>query len=259
MTTREKLEAKLEKRESWAVSRRESAYAGFESAHKLVENIPLGQPILIGHHSEKAARNLYKRVEQKTTAACESLNMAEHHESKAEGIRRALDKNIFSDDEDALDRLQERIAELEKKQATMVAVNKICRNKKLDQSEKENQIRAIMTGITTEGMQDLFHPMFSSQKPGFPSYALSNNNANIHRLKKRLVDVQCRQKRAEIAEKNGGVAITGNETYICVTFSEKPEYDIIRALKDAGFYWSRGSWRGERAKLPESVSELANE
>ncbi len=62
-----------------------------------------------------------------------------------------------------------------------------------------------------------------------------------------------------MAEQNGGVAITGNETYICVTFSEKPEYDIIRALKEAGFYWSRGSWRGERAKLPESVAKLANE
>jgi hypothetical protein len=259
MTTRERLEAKLEKREAWAVARRESAHAGFESAHKLVENIPLGQPILVGHHSEKAARNLYKRVEQKSMGACESLNMAEHHESKAEGIRRALDKNIFSDDENALDRLQERIAELEKKQAAMVAVNKICRNKKIDQAEKEKQIRESVHGIDERTMHEIFNPVFTHLPPGFPSFSLSNNNANINRLKKRLVDVQCRQKRAEIAEKNGGVAITGNETYICVTFSEKPEYDIIRALKEAGFYWSRGSWRGERAKLPESVANLENE
>lgn len=259
MTTREKLEAKLEKREAWAVARRESAHAGFESAHKLVENIPLGQPILIGHHSEKAARNLYKRVEQKSLAACKSLNMAEHHESKAEGIQRALDKNIFSDDEDALDRLQERIAELEKKQAAMVAVNKICRNKKTDQAEKEKQIRGILPNVTDKELHEMFNPMYSFYGLGFPRFSLSNNNANINRLKKRMVDIQCRQKRAEIADKNGGVAITGNETYICVTFSEKPEYDIIRALKDAGFYWSRGSWRGERAKLPESVVELSNE
>lgn len=257
MTTREKLEAKLEKRETWAASRRESAHAGFESAHKLVENIPLGQPILVGHHSEKAARNLYKRVEQKSLAACESLNMAEHHESKAEGIQRALDKNIFSDDEDALDRLQERIAELEKKQAAMVAVNKICRNKKTDQAEKEKQIRESMPGIDEKTMHDLFHPMYSFEKPGFPSYSMSNNNANINRLKKRLVDVKRRQERKEMAEENG-VSITGNETYVSVTFPEKPAYDIIRALKDAGFRWSGGSWHGERAKLPESVSELAN-
>lgn len=257
MTTREKLEAKLEKREAWAVARRESAHAGFESAHKLVENIPLGQPILVGHHSEKAARNLYKRVEQKSLAACESLNMAEHHESKAEGLQRKLDKCIFSDDEDAVEKIEERIAGLERKQAVMVAVNKICRNKKTDQAEKEKQIRESMPGIDERTMHEIFNPVFTHLPPGFPSYALSNNNANLNRLKKRIEEVKRRQERQEMAEENG-VAITGNETYVSVTFSEKPEYDIIRALKEAGFYWSRGSWRGERAKLPESVAKLAN-
>ena len=189
--------------------------------------------------------------------ACESLNMAEHHESKAEGIQRALDKNIFSDDEDALDRLQERIAELEKKQAAMVAVNKICRNKKTDQAEKEKQLRESMPGIDEKTMHHIFNPMYSFEKAGFPSYSMSNNNANINRLKKRIEEVKRRQERQEMAEENG-VAITGNETYVSVTFPEKPAYDIIRALKDAGFRWSGGSWHGERAKLPESVSELAN-
>ena len=130
-----------------------------------------GQPIfLVGPSFRKRQRgNLYKRVEQKSLAACESLNMAEHHESKAEGIQRALDKNIFSDDEDALDRLQERIAELEKKQAAMVAVNKICRNKKTDQAEKEKQIRESMPGIDERTMHFQPDVFFWGKGQTFPS------------------------------------------------------------------------------------------
>ena len=256
MTTREKLERKMEKREEWAAAREKKASEAFRKVESIASHIPMGQPILVGHHSEKRHRAEISRMHNGMDQAVESSNMAKHHNAKADGIQKMLDNSIFADDKDAVERLQERIEGLEKIQQEMVAVNKICRDKKLDQSEKENHIRAIMPGIATEGMHDLFHPMFSSQKPGFPSYALSGNNANINRLKKRMVDIQCRQKRAEIAEKNGGVAITGNETYICVTFSEKPEYGIIRALKEAGFYWSSGSWRGERAKLPESVKAL---
>lgn len=259
MTTREKLERKKEKREEWAAAREKKASEAFRKVESIASHIPMGQPILVGHHSEKRHRADISRMHNGMDQVVESSNMAKHHNEKADGIQKMLDKCIFSDDEDAIDRLQERIAELEKKQAAMVAVNKICRNKKTDQAEKEKQIRGILPNVTDKELHEMFNPMYSFSGLGFPRFSLSNNNANINRLKKRLVDVKRRQERQEMAEENGGVAITGNETYICVTFSEKPEYDIIRALKEAGFYWSRGSWHGERAKLPESVAKLANE
>ena len=58
MTTREKMERKAARREEWAESRREAASAAFSSARETASNIPLGQPILVGHHSERRMRGL---------------------------------------------------------------------------------------------------------------------------------------------------------------------------------------------------------
>jgi len=171
-------------------------------------------------------------------------------------LQRKLDKCIFSDDEDAVEKLEERIALLEAKQVAMVAVNKICRNKKIDQTEKEKQIRESVPGIDERTMHEIFNPVFTHLPPGFASFSLSNNNANINRLKKRLLSVQRRQEDATDAEQNGGVVIAGGDTYIRVVFAEKPEHSILRDLKEAGFRWHSGSWSGERAKLPESVKAL---
>ena len=41
--------------------------------------------------------------------------------------------------------------------------------------------------------------------------------------------------------------------YARVTFAEKPEREILDALRAAGFSWGGGSWTGSKAKLPESV------
>lgn len=254
-TRRERLEAKLEKRQEWAESRRRKADAAFKAASNIAGSIPLGQPILVGHHSEGKMRRLYGKIDSNMHKGVESADMARHHAGKAAGLQSQLDRSIFSDDPDAVERLEERIAELEAKQEKMKAANKVCRNKKTTVEEKVAGLRELFPGITDRRIQDILTPAYSFEKPGFPSFLLSNNNANINRLKKRLEEVKCRKERQEMAEENG-VAITGNETYVNVTFPKKPEYDIIRALKEAGFYWSRGSWHGERAKLPESVANL---
>lgn len=256
MTTRERLERKIERRKEWAEANQVKAAVEYNRASEIASRIPMGQPILVGHHSERRARADQNRIWNSTQRSYEASKMAEYHEGKAEGLQRKLDKCIFSDDEDAVEKLEERIAGLERKQAAMVEVNKICRSKKLDQQQKEEKIREIIPEITAERLNELFHPVFSHQGQGFPSYALTNNSANINRLKKRLLSVQRRQEDATEAEQNGGVVIAGGETYIRVVFAEKPERSILRDLKEAGFRWHSGSWSGERAKLPESVKAL---
>ena len=256
MTTREKLERKAERRNEWAESRREAASAAFSSARETASNIPLGQPILVGHHSERRMRGLYDGIARKMDAGVESAKIAGLHASKAAGIQQQLDRCIFSDDPDAVEAIQARIAELEEKQEKMKAANKICRNKKTTEEEKAEALRELFHRISDESIRDMLHPEYSYEKPGFPAYALANNNANIARLKKRIVEVERRNALAEKADAAGGVAITGDAEYVTVTFAEKPEYGIIRDLKSAGFRWSGGSWHGRREALPESVTEL---
>lgn len=256
MTTREKLERKAERRNEWAESRRVASSAAFASARETASNIPLGQPILVGHHSERSMRGLYGGIARKMDAGCESAKIADLHASKAVGIQQQLDRCIFSDDPDAVDALQVRVAELEEKQEKMKAANKICRNTKTSEVQKAEAMRELFPGISAESIRDMLHPEYSYEKPGFPAYALANNSGNIARLKKRIVEVEHRNALAEKAEASGGVAITGDAEYVTVTFAEKPEYGIIRDLKSAGFHWGGGSWHGSREALPESVTEL---
>jgi hypothetical protein len=122
MTRRERLEAKLEKRRDWAAGATTKASERFATAHKLVEHIPMGQPVLVGPHSEKRHRRTLDRSWNAMGRACELTDLAKHHQSKAAGLAIALDKTIFSDDSDAPEALAERIAANEAKRDRMKRV-----------------------------------------------------------------------------------------------------------------------------------------
>ncbi|MGD9724772.1 MAG: DUF3560 domain-containing protein, partial [Pirellulales bacterium] len=62
-TRRERLERRLEKRQEWGEKRDAQATQLFDRAHMLAQQIPLGQPILIGHHSERGHRRHIAKIE----------------------------------------------------------------------------------------------------------------------------------------------------------------------------------------------------
>ena len=248
MTTREKLERKLEKRKEWAGKASEKCSAEFETARKITENIPFGQPILVGHHSERMHRRDIERSASHMDKGCAEYRKAEYHEEKARGLQDQLDRTIFSDDEDAVERLQERIDERKATQERYKAANKIIRGK----STAAEKIAALVNlGFGEENARERVEKNLP-----IPAYALTNNNGEIHRLEARIKEITARKARQAEAENAGGVAVTISGDYATVTFAEKPDYSIIRALKDTGFYWSRGSWRGLKSALPECVRAL---
>jgi len=55
--TQEWAKRKAEKLENAANNAEKKSNAYFSTAHKITENIPMGQPILVGHHSEKRHRS----------------------------------------------------------------------------------------------------------------------------------------------------------------------------------------------------------
>jgi hypothetical protein len=127
MTYRERKERRLARRLEWAESRKKKADASFRAADAIASQIPLGQPILVGHHSERHARRDQERIRSGMDRGCENLKMSQHHGSIATEIERQLDKSIYSDDRDAADRLRERIAETERKAADHAAINRAWR------------------------------------------------------------------------------------------------------------------------------------
>ena len=247
MTTRERKEARLEKRLDWAESRDAKSAAAFARVHQIADGIPLGQPILVGHHSEKHARADQARIEGGMARGVESMDMAALHRSKAAGIQDQLDRSIYSDDENAVGKIQERIADLEAKREHMKLINRLF--KKGDAAGLAAiglDLDKIKTKLAAAGP-------YWGDKPHLP-YELQNLGGNISRLKERITAIEAAEHRSTLAEAStGGVLIEG-ETWVRVTFAEKPERAILDALRAAGFRWGGGHWIGERAKLPASVT-----
>ena len=72
--------------------------------------------------SERGARADQRRMENGIRSAVENWGMAKHHGEKANGIERQLRTSIFSDDGDAVEKLEAKIAKLEaKRDAAKVA------------------------------------------------------------------------------------------------------------------------------------------
>jgi len=196
MTTRERKEARIARRLEWAEKRQARGESTLK--HALDGLPPMGEPIKIGHHSEKRHRKAFVTADNKLRRGCEDLKMAEHHQSRACGIADQLDRSIYTDDHDALDKMRERIAELEAKRDRYKAQNAAVR--KIKDKTREGLAKGLAAlvesgAFTVAEAKDL---VFSCQcqgagiVKGWPTYALSNLSGNIARNRKRLPELERR-------------------------------------------------------------------
>lgn len=187
MTTRERKEARLARRLEWADKRAAKAEHGFAHA---MDGLPdNGQPILVGHHSEKRHRGAIAKADNRIRKAFADQTMAQLHTSKAGGIADQLDSSIYSDDVDAVERLAERIAGLEAERDRYKAQSAACRKRK-GQPVEVAFAEMIRAGIFTEAeAKDLIFVCSCFRGDplrGWPSYKLSNLSGDINRNRKRL-------------------------------------------------------------------------
>ena len=113
MTTRERREARAERLREWADKREAKAEALDKKAHDMAAMIPLGQPMMPGHHSYSADRNHRDRIHATAERAYENADKARSMAAKAANIEAATDASIFDDDPDAIEALEARIARAE--------------------------------------------------------------------------------------------------------------------------------------------------
>jgi len=253
-TRRERLAERIEKRRQWADKAKDASTAAYDRAHAILERIPPGQPILVGHHSEKHHRADLKRIDNAMAQSLERQHMAERHESKADGIERQLEHSIFSDDSDAVEALERRIAYHERMRQHMKNVNALYRKGDAEQLAK--------LGFDLTALREKLKTAYSWCQQPYPGYELQNLGQRIQADKKRLEQVKQQQARHAQAEAapNGVTLdhVSGNE-YCRVTFAEKPERTILQLLRAGGYSWGGGSWVGKWEQLPEEVrAMLAN-
>lgn len=91
----ERAKAKAEKYESWASSAEKKSNQYYEASNEGKDFLSLGEPIKVGHHSEKRHRALIDRNWNRMGKSVEMSKKAEAHENKAEYWQsRAKDINL---------------------------------------------------------------------------------------------------------------------------------------------------------------------
>ncbi len=203
----------------------------YNEASKMASAIPFGQPILVGHHSEKRDRNYRDKIHNKFGKAFEASDKAKYYERKAETIE--SNDAIFSDDPDALDKLRGQLNSLLDNQAFMKAAN-VCLRKK----DKEGFMK--LKGATKALWEEVNRPDCFNIR-GYAPFALSNNNANIRRVKLRIAELEQFSQRPEQEYLFPGGRIVENKQAgrIQVIFDEKPSKEICKLVGSEGFHWSR--------------------
>src|SRR3990167_1814385 len=104
----QKRAAKAERFEELAAKHRKQAEARHATARSIGDMIPFGQPILVGHHSERGHRAAIAKIDTNMRKGFEHSDTAEYYENKADNARN--NTAIFSDDPEAVTKLQEKIA-----------------------------------------------------------------------------------------------------------------------------------------------------
>jgi hypothetical protein len=182
-TTRERREARAERLRDWADGQERKGTARVEAARAVADMIPLGQPMMPGHHSYRADVNRRARMRSNWDKGFEALNKAESMRSRAANIEAAAARAIYSDDDDAVPALEARIAALEAERAAVKAYNVSCRKGAPCPDLLLPQQRAKLEQVQR------YSPC-PRDDGSLPGYVLSNLSGNIKRNRDRLAQLR---------------------------------------------------------------------
>ena len=206
--------------------------------------IPMGQPILIGHHSEKRDRNFRNRIHNNFQKGYELKNKAAELRGRAASVGTG---GVSSDDPDAIEKLEEQLHKLEEKQQLYKAINKALR--KSDRTGSDDDLRAL--GLSDKLIAQLKTPDECGER-GIAPFQLSNNSANMRRIRKRIEALRATADDQTTEEQHGDIRIVDNveENRVQIFFPGTPSFDVRSKLKQNGFRWSptAGAWQRHRSE-----------
>lgn len=174
--------------------------------------IPFGQPVMPDHHSYRSDIAYRRRATGKIEKSFNLSKKASLYQQRAEAVGTG---GISSDDPDAITKLMVKLGQLKKKHETMLSMNAEARRKK-------------------------------QEKP-CPTYMLSNSNANIKRVERRIDELRSKATmtlRDDIVTDLYTMREDREDNRIHFIFEGKPEDEIRSILRRNAFKWSptRGAW-----------------
>jgi len=207
----EKQEAKRERLRKRAEKYRAEAASRYKKGTTALDAIPFGQPILVGHYSERGDRAYRGKAIRSIEKSFELADKANELAKRANSVN----ESISSDDPDAMVKLEDKLLKLQEAHALMVERNKEARANGLE-------------------------------KP-YAAYQLTNSNANIRRITQRIKSLKYTRSAPPLEAKQGeGWTLYEDKeaNRIVIRFVEKVSPEMVKSLRSYAFLWSplRKEW-----------------
>lgn len=227
---REKQEERKERYEELAKKNEALSNTMAESARRMSDVIPLGQPILSDHYSAPADRRFREKIHNAYQKAFEATEKSEYYEQRAKSVGRA---GISSDDPEAVRLLVEKLANLEAQSKIYHDIN--------------SKIRKGQTANLTPEEIRIIKNNHSNLEPGrIPSYVLQHLNARIRSTKQRIEQLRQQEQRQEKTVAGNGYTYKEDVEMnrVMLIFNAIPPENVRELLKSNGFRWSptNGAW-----------------
>lgn len=232
---------RIERLRSRAQSRTSDGHAAIGAARAIGERIPFGQPILVGHHSEKRHRRDAERIDAGYRRGFEALEEAKELSRRADAAEAST--AISSDDPDAIEKLEAKLAAQRAEHAREVAGNKAIRAAK---GNREVATKALLAlGFTEKQVSSALMTNYGNTPYGF---FVSNASAAIRATEKRLAELRAKQAtpaREPLTIGDATMTWDREANRVQIRFPGKPNAATVEALKGHGFRWapSVGAWQ----------------
>jgi hypothetical protein len=243
-----KVEAKRERYAERAGKARSEANGRARAAHVILDGIPMGQPILVGHHSERRHRRDLERADTNIRKSIEAEGKAAHYAHKAETYGT---HGISSDDPAAVRKLRDELVE---RQATRGAEKLWNRALKVGATKRERELGRPLTRddhvalIEALAMPEPLKKQMLSYARAFPWLPKFGNHtqADINRIEKRIAELERARQMPEREPLRGtvdGVSYTVEwnkaDNRVQIYFPTRPSDAVVERLKSRGFRWAR--------------------
>ncbi len=256
--------------------------AAFGAARSIGDMIPFGQPILVGHHSERRARRDADRITASMGKAVALGKQAEELSRRAH----AAESNaaISSDDPEAVVQLRAKLAKITVDRDRMKEVSAAIRKTAKLTGGLRFVAIAVKTGITEKQAEQLLTPDFAG-RIGFAPYELTNRGAEIRRIEGRIAHLTRKSEVAAVTPREelriGGTLCTcgdgscsacddsgkigvillvrnNDENRVQMSFPGKPADAVRTELKRNGFRWSpsEGAWQRQESWNAWEMAQL---
>lgn len=245
----ERRAARIARLEARATRLSGESEAAFSAARRIGSAIPFGQPILVGHHSERRHRRDAAKIDRNMRKGVAAAAEAERLERRAE--RAESNEAISSDDPEALAKLRAKVEEIETTKERMKFCNSVIRKaRKAAAGKGSDETRAIIDALVKalgwpEDRAALLTKPDCFGNIGFADFELTNRGAEVRRLKKRIAQLEARAAVPETELTFGDVKVVLADNRVQIHFPGKPSEELRKELKQNGFKWapSVGAWQ----------------